>query len=151
VTRRVRRTTRAKKRAKVWRGGARQKRYIFARAVVSDLQSRSSKLPGTGSPQTKRNFSGRSNVLVVVKPDKDKQGKIMATKPTIKIIKRKERAAQVAASEEVAVKKTAPEAARDMVATVSEWVSEFQQRRRDETTQALKMLTSNPASRLTEA
>ena len=75
----------------------------------------------------------------------------MATKPTIKIIKRKERAAQVAASEEVAVKKTAPEAARDMVATVSEWVSEFQQRRREETTQALKMLTSSTAPHLTEA
>jgi hypothetical protein len=75
----------------------------------------------------------------------------MATKPTIKIIKRKEREAQVAAPEEAAVKKSAPEAARDMVATVSEWVSEFQQRRRDETTQALKMLTTNTAPRLTEA
>jgi hypothetical protein len=75
----------------------------------------------------------------------------MATKPTIKIIKRHERAAQVAASEEVAVKKTAPEAARDMVATVSEWVSEFQQRRREETTQALKILISDGAPRLTEA
>lgn len=75
----------------------------------------------------------------------------MATKPTIKIIKRNQRAAQVEATEEVAVKKTAPEAARDMVATVSEWVSEFQQRRRDETTQALKMLISDRAPHLTEA
>ncbi|HEX8160325.1 MAG TPA: hypothetical protein VF538_00380 [Pyrinomonadaceae bacterium] len=75
----------------------------------------------------------------------------MATKPTIKIIKRNQRAAQVEATEEAAAKKTAPEAARDMVATVSEWVSEFQQRRREETTQALKMLTSRPAPHLTEA
>jgi hypothetical protein len=92
------------------------------------------------------------NVLVVVNPTEEQAGKkIMATKPTIKIIKRNQRAAQVAATEESAVKKTAPEAARDMVATVSEWVSEFQQRRREETTNALKMLTSSSAPHLTEA
>ena len=64
------------------------------------------------------------------------------TNKSIKIIKRGERAAQeaaaVAASSEQ--KKTAHEAARDVVATVSEWVNEFQQKRRTETSQALKTL-----------
>ncbi|MDT7604849.1 MAG: hypothetical protein QOF61_2846 [Acidobacteriota bacterium] len=75
----------------------------------------------------------------------------MATKPSIKIIKRKERAAQVATTDEIVVKKTTQEAARDMVATVSEWVNDFQQRRRDETTQALKMLINETAPHLNEA
>jgi hypothetical protein len=75
----------------------------------------------------------------------------MATKPSIKIIKRKERAAQVATTEEIVVKKSTQEAARDMVATVSEWVNDFQQRRRDETTQALKMLINDTTPQLTKA
>jgi hypothetical protein len=75
----------------------------------------------------------------------------MNTKPPIKIIKRNERAAQPAAQEEAVEQKTTKETARDMVATVSEWVSEFQQRRRDETTQALKTLFSENAPHLTEA
>ncbi|HVF54683.1 MAG TPA: hypothetical protein VM934_00955 [Pyrinomonadaceae bacterium] len=58
--------------------------------------------------------------------------------PTIKVIKRDQRNRQEAEPEEV--KKSAPEAARDMVATVTEWVNEFQQKRRAETTQAIKML-----------
>ncbi len=75
----------------------------------------------------------------------------MNTKTPIKIIKRKERAAQAAAPEESVETKTTKEAARDMVATVSEWVSDFQQRRRSETTQALKTLFSDNAPHLTEA
>lgn len=75
----------------------------------------------------------------------------MTTKPPIKIIKRKERAAQSAAQEETVEKKTTQETARDMVATVTEWVSDFQHRRRDETTQALKTLFSDNAPHLTEA
>ena len=75
----------------------------------------------------------------------------MATKPSIKIIKRQERAAQVATTEEVVVKKTTQESARDMVATVSEWVNEFQQRRRGETAQALKMLIAETTPQLTKA
>ena len=61
------------------------------------------------------------------------------TNKSIKIIKRGERAALEAAanSEE---KKSAHEAARDVVATVTEWVNEFQQKRRTETSQALKTL-----------
>jgi hypothetical protein len=76
---------------------------------------------------------------------------IMATKPSIKIIKRNERAAQVATTEEIVVKKTTQEAARDVVATVSEWVNEFQQRRRGETAQALKMLMHETTPHLNEA
>ena len=67
----------------------------------------------------------------------------MTTKTPIKIIKRGERNRQAAApvptTEE---KKTPKEAARDIVATVSEWVSEFQQKRRVETRQALRTLLS---------
>ena len=77
----------------------------------------------------------------------------MAKKPSIKIIKRKERdarAARVETTSEVAVKKSAQETARDMVATVTEWVNEFQQKRRSETTQALKTLISD-TPHLTEA
>lgn len=65
----------------------------------------------------------------------------MATKQPIKIIKRKERAIQDSNAEEKdAPKKTAQETAREMVATVTEWVTEFQQKRRTETSQALKTL-----------
>lgn len=66
---------------------------------------------------------------------------IMTMKNSIKIIKRTERAAQEAAAETNAEpKKTTHEAARDMVATVTEWVNEFQQKRRTETSHALKTL-----------
>jgi hypothetical protein len=65
----------------------------------------------------------------------------MATKPSIKIIKRHERKEQENGSEK---EKTATEstrqAAREVVATVTNWVSEFQQKRRRETTHALKTL-----------
>jgi len=67
----------------------------------------------------------------------------MTTNKSIKIIKRGERAAQEAATADAAnseQKKGAHEAARDMVATVTEWVSEFQQKRRTETANALKTL-----------
>lgn len=65
----------------------------------------------------------------------------MNTKTPIKVIKRGERNRPEPAVEETApVKKTAQETARDMVATVSGWVNEFQQKRRIETTQAIKTL-----------
>lgn len=63
----------------------------------------------------------------------------MKTKTPIKVIKRGERS-RPDASPAVVEKKTAKEAARDMVSTVSEWVSEFQQKRRTETRQAIKSL-----------
>jgi len=77
----------------------------------------------------------------------------MKTKQPIKVIKRGARAVEVekAAPEEEAVKKSAQESARDMVATVSSWVSEFQQRRRNETTQAIKTLFADTAARPTGA
>ena len=69
----------------------------------------------------------------------------MGTK-TIKVIKRADRNRQEQAAEQAAAttKKTAQETARDMVATVSEWVNEFQQKRRVETTRAIKTLFSEP-------
>jgi len=70
----------------------------------------------------------------------------MATKPNVKVIKRGTRAAQEAqeAAAEEAAKKSAQETARDMVTTVTGWVAEFQQKRRNETRQALKTLFADP-------
>jgi hypothetical protein len=39
---------------------------------------------------------------------------------------------------------SARETARDMVGTVTNWVTEFQQRRRNETTTALRILSKTP-------
>lgn len=65
----------------------------------------------------------------------------MNTKTPIKVIKRGERNRPETVVEEITPnKKSAPETARDMVATVSGWVNEFQQKRRIETTQAIKNL-----------
>ena len=65
----------------------------------------------------------------------------MATKPSIKVIKRKERSEQENGPEQAATAKETPrESAREMVATVTNWVNEFQQRRRIETTRAIKTL-----------
>lgn len=66
----------------------------------------------------------------------------MATKSNVKVIKRSERAAQEAqdTAAEQAAKKSAQETARDMVTTVTGWVAEFQQKRRNETRQAFKTL-----------
>lgn len=65
----------------------------------------------------------------------------MSTKTPIKVIKRDERKRQESAEEKSNTKRESPqETARDMVATVTNWVSEFQQKRRIETKQALKTL-----------
>jgi hypothetical protein len=65
----------------------------------------------------------------------------MTQKTPIKIIKRDERNRQENNGEQAkAVRKTAQETARDMVNTVSNWVSEFQQKRRTETTRAVQKL-----------
>ena len=76
----------------------------------------------------------------------------MKKKTPIKIIKRDERnrPAQPAA-EEVAPKKSTQEAARDMVATVSQWVNEFQQKRRSETAQAIKTLFADSTPQTSKA
>ncbi len=77
----------------------------------------------------------------------------MKTKTPIKIIKRDERARQQqpAVAEAAVEKKSAQEAARDMVATVSQWVNEFQQKRRSETAQAIKTLFADPTPQTSKA
>ena len=77
----------------------------------------------------------------------------MQKKTPIKVIKRGERnrQQQSAAAEPVAERKTTQEAARDMVATVSQWVNEFQQKRRSETAQAIKTLFAEPTPQTSKA
>ena len=79
----------------------------------------------------------------------------MKTKQSIKVIKRSERVSREAEQQQQPAedlsKKTTQEAARDMVATVSSWVNDFQQRRRSETAQALKTLFADTAVRPTGA
>jgi hypothetical protein len=69
----------------------------------------------------------------------------MTKKAPIKIIKRNERSRVEERGEKQTVnKKSAQEAAREMVSTVSNWVNEFQQKRRAETTKAIKTLFPDP-------
>jgi len=69
----------------------------------------------------------------------------MKNKTPIKVIKRDERNRVKQSTEEVKVeRKSTQEAARDMVATVSQWVNEFQQKRRAETAHAFKTLLGEP-------
>ena len=77
----------------------------------------------------------------------------MQKKTPIKVIKRDERnrQQQTVAAEPVAERTSAKEAARDMVATVSQWVSEFQQKRRSETAQAIKTLFADPTPQTSKA
>lgn len=78
----------------------------------------------------------------------------MQKKIPIKVIKRGERNRQqqpAASAEPVAERTSAKEAARDMVATVSQWVSEFQQKRRSETAQAIKTLFADPTPQTSKA
>lgn len=77
----------------------------------------------------------------------------MQKKTPIKVIKRDERnrQQQSAAAEPVAERPSAKEAARDMVANVSQWVNEFQQKRRSETAQAIKTLFADPTPQTSKA
>jgi hypothetical protein len=69
----------------------------------------------------------------------------MTKKAPIKIIKRNERSrVEESGEEKVTPKKSAQESARDMVNTVSNWVNEFQQKRRAETSKAIKTLFPEP-------
>ena len=62
-------------------------------------------------------------------------------KSKIKVIKKKEAGAK---KPQAAKAQTArPEAARQMVSTVSSWVNEFQKRKRTETQQAIETLLTN--------
>jgi len=69
----------------------------------------------------------------------------MTRKTPIKIIKRDERNRSEKDKQAKSPRESAQETARDMVATVSNWVNEFQQKRRVETKQAFKNLFNEPA------
>jgi hypothetical protein len=76
----------------------------------------------------------------------------MKKKAPIKVIKRDERSRQQKPAEGVAAeRKSAQEAARDMVATVTQWVNEFQQKRRVETTRAIKTLFTDSTPQTSKA
>jgi len=64
----------------------------------------------------------------------------MSDKKTIRIVKKGEKSRPI-----VKVKAaTARETARDMVETVTNWVTEFQQKRRVETSNALRLISKTP-------
>lgn len=65
----------------------------------------------------------------------------MTAKPKIKVIKKGQ--AKVAEKSVVVEKKSKQTAAREMVSTVSNWVNDFQQRKRLETRNAFEQLFSN--------
>ena len=65
----------------------------------------------------------------------------MSGKAKIKVIKKG--AVKVAEAPAMSEKKTTQIAAREMVSTVTNWVSDFQEKRREETKQALDFLFSN--------
>ena len=66
----------------------------------------------------------------------------MTAKAKIKVIKKGE---IKVAEKPVIIEKKSNQAAREMVSTVSNWVNEFQQRRREETKQAIeKFFTPQP-------
>ena len=64
----------------------------------------------------------------------------MSEKKTIKVIKKGEKPRPIVKAKANAARETA----RDMVETVTNWVTEFQQKRRVETTNALRMLSKTP-------
>lgn len=70
----------------------------------------------------------------------------MTTKGKIKVIKKGELTKTTAVAEKPAIsEKKSTQAARDMVSNVTNWVTEFQQRRREETKQAFeKFLAPRP-------
>jgi hypothetical protein len=64
----------------------------------------------------------------------------MSDKKTIRVIKKGEKPRPVVKAKATSARETA----RDMVETVTNWVNEFQQKRRAETTTALRMLSKTP-------
>jgi hypothetical protein len=69
----------------------------------------------------------------------------MTKKTPIKIIKRDERNRQEnGGAQPKPARKSAQEAAREMVNTVTNWVNEFQQKRRTETSRAVQKLFPEP-------
>lgn len=69
----------------------------------------------------------------------------MNTRTPIKVIKRDERDRQEHLTEEAkTTKEDAQQTPRDIVTNVTNWVNEFQQKRRSETTTAFKNLFREP-------
>ncbi len=64
----------------------------------------------------------------------------MSEKKQIRIVKKGEKARPIVKTKAASARETA----RDMVGTVTNWVTEFQQKRRTETTNALRMLSKTP-------
>jgi len=64
----------------------------------------------------------------------------MSDKKTIKIVKKGEKSRPIVKAKAASARETA----RDMVETVTNWVTEFQQKRRTETTNALRILSKTP-------
>ncbi|OLE53818.1 MAG: hypothetical protein AUG51_11045 [Acidobacteria bacterium 13_1_20CM_3_53_8] len=68
----------------------------------------------------------------------------MVKKTAIKVIKREERIRQEQTGENAQQVGESPQkGAREVVTTVTNWVNEFQQKRRDETQRAIKTLFSD--------
>ena len=69
----------------------------------------------------------------------------MTAKGKIKVIKKGELTNNIQTEKPAVIEKKSTQAAREMVSTVTNWVTEFQQRRREETKQAFeKFLVPNP-------
>lgn len=84
----------------------------------------------------------RLPAIIVLDSYKKDTGK-MTAKAKIKVIKKN--AVKTVEKPVIEEKVTKQQAAREMVSTVSNWVNEFQQRRRFETKQAIeKFLSSKP-------
>ncbi len=64
----------------------------------------------------------------------------MSEKKTIRIVKKGEKTRPIAKVKTTSARDTA----REMVDTVTNWVTEFQQKRRVETTNALRILSKTP-------
>jgi hypothetical protein len=67
------------------------------------------------------------------------KAKAMSEKKIVKVIKREERSKKKAPTSR-ARRETARKSATDMVATVTSWVNEFQQKQRKDTTKAIENL-----------
>jgi hypothetical protein len=66
--------------------------------------------------------------------------KAMSEKKTIRIIKKGEKSRPIVKAKAASARETA----RDMVETVTNWVTEFQQKHRNETSNALRILSKTP-------
>jgi len=64
----------------------------------------------------------------------------MSDKKTIRIVKKGEKSRPIVKAKAASARETA----RDMVETVTNWVTEFQQKRRAETSNALRLISKTP-------